>query len=368
MKIKAAVCYEYGKPLVIDEIDLADPREEEVLVKMVGSGICATDNHSKNDGFGGWDHLPMVFGHEGSGIVEKVGPGVTDFNVGDAVVLSYPNCGECEPCKNGKVWYCDHSLELIHGGKMAGGYSPLSKNGTPINNYFGTSTFATHAVSNIKNIAKIDPDVVATSDVAIFGPLACGLMTGSGTVLNDLKPEPGRSMLVYGAGAVGLSAIMAAKICGCTPIICVDIVEDRLDMAKEVGATHVINSKEVKDITAEVNKICGGQADYCVEASGVESCVKSAYNSVKLDGNVAIVAVSEHVSFDNFFFSMFGKTTSCVNMGNANPTLFIPKLIDWYKRGMFPFDKFIKFYSFDEINTAMDDLAKGKMIKAVLKF
>lgn len=368
MKIKAAVCYEYKKPLVVEEIDLADPRENEVMVKMSGSGICATDNHARDDGFGGWDHLPMVFGHEGSGIVEKVGPGVTDLKVGDAVVISYPNCGCCDACRSGKVWFCDNSLSLIHGGKMADGFTPLSKNGKPINNFFGASTLATHVVSDTKNIAVIDPELAETTDVAMFGPLACGLMTGSGSVLNELKPVPGSSMIVFGAGAVGLSAVMAAKIAGCSTIICVDIVEDRLKLAMEVGATHTINSKDIKDVPAEVMKITGSGANYCVEATGNETCVKDAYNSMAADGSVTIVGVSEHVNFDNFFFSMFSKRTTGINMGQANPKLFIPKLINWYKQGLFPFDKFIKYYSLDDVNIAMADLADGKVIKAVIKF
>ena len=364
MKIRAAVSYEYNKPLVVEEIDLADPRENEVLVKVVGSGICATDITAVRDGFGGRDIPPVVYGHEVAGVVEKVGPGVTEFAPGDHVVVSYPYCNNCRFCRKGKPWFCDNGLSLIHGGTMADGFSPLSKDGETIHTFFGASTFADHLVANTRNCVKVDPEV----SVELLGPLACGLMTGAGAVLNSLKPAPGSSIVVFGLGGIGMSALMAAKICGCTKIIAVDIVDSRLDTALELGATHVINSKKIADVPAEIKKITTYGADFAVECSGNEFCVKSAYASLDTDGVVAMVGVSNHVSFDTFFFDIYSKRTESINMGLAHPKLFIPQLVEWYKRGMFPIEKIVKFYSLDDINKAMEDSKSGDSIKPIIRF
>lgn len=364
MKIRAAVCYEYDKPLVVEELDLADPRENEVLVKVCGSGICATDISAVRDGFGGRDIPPVVFGHEGAGIVEKVGPGVTEFAPGDHVVVSYPYCNTCRFCKKGKPWFCDNGLTLIHSGFMADGFTPLSKDGQPVHNFFGASTFADHLVSNVKNVVKVDPNV----DIELLGPLACGLMTGSGAVLHGIKPEPGSSFVVFGLGGIGQSAVMAAKIAGCTTIIGVDLVDSRLDTALEVGATHVINPNKVDDVPAEIRKITTYGANYAAECSGAEDCVKWAYASMDTDGVVAMVGVSNHVNFDTFFFEIYSHTTKSINMGLAHPKLYIPELVEWYRRGMFPIEKLVKYYTLDQINEAMADSKNGSTIKPIIRF
>lgn len=364
MKIKAAVCREFSKPLAIEELELAEPRAGEVLVKVAGSGICATDIGCIKDGMGGMDKLPIVFGHEGSGIVEAVGPGVSEFSPGDHVVVSYPSCGKCRFCREGKPWFCEHGLDLIHGGAMSDGFTPLSKNGKPVHNFFGTSTFATYLVSNVNNIAKVDQE----APIELLGSLACGFMTGAGTVFNVLQPRTGDSIAVFGMGAIGMAAIMTARLMGCGKIIAVDVVDSRLELARELGATHTVNSRKTQSVPEEIMSITGTGTDCAVEASGVASCVKDAYASTRTDGTVAMVGVSHKVEFESFFFDIYGKRTVSINMGLSNPKLFIPIMVDWYKRGMFPIDRLVKYYPLDNINEAIEDSKSGAVVKPIIKF
>lgn len=365
MKVKAAVCYEYKTPLVIEELDLAEPRMEEVMIRMVGTGVCPTDSHAQEHGWHGWNKMPMVFGHEGSGVVEKVGPGVTEFKEGDHVIVSYPYCGKCEYCLTGRPYYCPECIGMIHGGSMADGFRPFSKNGKPINNFFGASTFTTHTVSNARNLAKVDPDL----DLLPLGPLACGFLTGAGTVLNEFKPLPGSRIAVFGIGGVGLSALMAAKVFNCGTIIGIDIVESRLELAKELGATHVINSKEVGDVQQAIMDITGGQGvQYVVETTAAAPVVKTALSSLGIDGVLAMVGTPTKYEFDNLFFELYGKRIVAINMGQSHPKITIPQLVDWFKRGIYPIEKLVKYYPFEEINQAMADSKSGKTIKPVIKF
>jgi aryl-alcohol dehydrogenase len=231
-----------------------------------------------------------------------------------------------------------------------------------ISTFFGQSSFAAYAVAHERNVVKVDKEV----DLALLGPLGCGIQTGSGTVLNKLRPEFGSSIAVYGCGAVGLSAVMAAKIAGCAQIIAVDIHQNRLDLALEVGATHVLNSKEV-DLVEEIRRITRGGSHYGVETTGVPTIVRQAAQALRARGSLAIVGVTGEVTFNvNDDIMSQGKTVVGVIEGDAIPQLFIPKLIEFYKAGQFPFDKLIKLYPFDQINEAFADSEKGLTVKPVL--
>lgn len=233
-----------------------------------------------------------------------------------------------------------------------------------MHNFFGTSTFADHIVSNVNNVAKIDPDV----DISLFGPCGCGFMTGSGAVLGELKPEPGGSMVVFGLGSVGLGSLMGAKITGCTTIIAVDTVDSRLDLALQLGTTHVINSKKIQDVPAEIVKITNGGAVYACECSAAGICVHYAYACTRWGASIAIVGVSGHVDFDGFFFETFPKNTVTIEMGDVDPKYFIPEMVEWYKLGLFPIDKLFTYYTIGEINEAMADGKSGKTIKPIIRF
>lgn len=364
MKIKAAVCREMKAPLVIEEMDLAEPKNGEVLVKNVSCGICHTDITGQDYCWYGMNPLPMVFGHEGAGIVEQVGPGVTDFEPGDHVVMSNPRCGQCEPCLTGKSYDCLKSVELCMYGLREDGTSPLSKNGEIIYQFFGQSSFATYSVARAYDIAKVDKDV----DLALLGPLGCGVTTGAGAVLNELQPRPGTSIVVFGAGGVGLSAVMAAKICNCAVIIAVDVVESRLEKALELGATHVINGKEVQDIPAEIMKITGKGANFSVETTGLESIALDSIHCLGYGGKCAEIAVPMHVEFQQYMYELTAKTIHTISLGSSITKVFIPQLVDFYKRGQFPLERIIGYYDFEDINQAIADAHSGKTIKPVLRF
>jgi aryl-alcohol dehydrogenase len=363
MKIKAAVAPSMGKPFQMEEVDLEEPRSNEVLVKIVGTGLCHTDLLFK-------DHLPIplpaVYGHEGAGIVEKVGDAVTTVKPGDPVAISYNSCGKCNNCLSGMPFYCLNFNALNYGGARADGTFPISKDGIPLyGSFFGQSSFADFSLTTERNVTKVPADV----PLELLGPLGCGVQTGAGTVVNALKVKAGSSIAVFGTGAVGLSAVMMAKVVGCACIIGVDIKPGRLEFAKTLGATHVINSAE-KDPVAEIQAITGTGADYSIETTAVPSVYRKAVEALNLTGRCALLGappMGTEVIFDMQMF-LTGRGTIGVIEGEVVPQLFIPQMITLYKQGRFPFDKMIKFYDAKDINQAVADSEKGTTIKPVIRF
>lgn len=363
MKIKAAVVYEKNGPYKIEEVDLADPKEDEVLVKVTASGICHTDEVARTQQIP--VPLPAVLGHEGCGVIEKTGPGVTEFKPGDRVAFSYAYCGHCDSCRHGMPYACDEFNDINFGGVMPDHTTRLSKNGKPISTFFGQSSFATHAVVNISNVIRVPYDDI---DLALVGPLGCGIQTGAGTVLNFLKPAFGSSIAVFGCGTVGMSAIMGAKIANCAHIIAVGGNPKSLELAKKLGATEVINRKTCEDISAEIKKITGGGADYSVETSGTENFILAGLRCLCFKGVEAIVSVGGEIRMNVYDDLMAeAKTMTGVIEGEAVSKEFIPKLLDYYHKGLFPFDRLIHFYRFEEINDVIANAKKDGCIKPVLR-
>lgn len=362
MKIKAAFTYNKGEEFKIEEAELQQPKDNEVLIKIVGCGVCHTDEAVRNQDIP--VQLPAVLGHEGSGIVESVGKNVTEFEPGDHVVLSFATCGICENCLSGKGYMCKEFNNINFGGILKDGTSRITKDGKEISMLFGQSSFATHVVADASNVIKVDKDI----DLALLGPLGCGIQTGAGTVLNALKPEFGSTLVVFGCGSVGLSAIMGAKIANCSKIIGIDIVQSKLDLALELGATHVINSMETEKLVEAIKEITDGGANYAIETTGLGFLLNQGLYSLSPLGTIAVVGVTGEVSIDIFTALMAeGKTMVGVIEGNSIPKIFIPKLIEYYKEGKFPFDKLIKFYKFEDINKAFEDSKKGTVMKPILK-
>lgn len=290
MKIQAAVSHSVGEPLEIEEVELAEPGADEVLIKIVATGVCHTDAESIN---GRGAPFPAVLGHEGAGIIEKVGSGVTNIQPGDHVVLSYSYCGECAQCLTGHQTLCERLAELNFGGKSRDGKNRIHQHGQSVSTFFGQSSFATYSTAHKNNVVKVDKDV----DLAILGPLGCGIQTGSGTVMNTLRPEPGSSIAIYGGGAVGLSAVMAAKIMGLKDIIVVDLHQNRLDLAMELGATHVLNGKEV-NVVEEIKKITNGGVLYAIETTGASPVILQSIHALRVAGKVAIVGMGGDVTLN----------------------------------------------------------------------
>ncbi|MGB6406907.1 MAG: NAD(P)-dependent alcohol dehydrogenase [Planococcus donghaensis] len=360
MKIQAAVTHGLGEEFKVEEVELGEPEAHEVLVKIVATGVCHTDAVARDLGL---SPFPVVLGHEGSGVVEKVGSAVTAIQAGDHVVLSFAYCGQCENCLTGHPTVCLKFNDLNFGGKMQDGTNRIHQHDHAVSTFFGQSSFGNFAVANERNVVKVDPEV----DLALLGPLGCGIQTGAGTVLNRFKPEFGSSIAIYGSGAVGLSAVMAAKIAGCLNIIAVDIHDNRLELAKELGATHTLNGKNV-DVVEEIKKITNGGTHYAVETTGVPPVVKQAIHALRPLGSCAIVGVTPEITLDVHNDIMAeGKTVMGVIEGDSIPQVFIPQLVAYYKRGLFPFDKLTKVYDFDQINEAFEDSKKGITIKPIVK-
>jgi aryl-alcohol dehydrogenase len=364
MEIKAAVVFETSGPFLIEHLELSEPNDDEVLVRIVGVGICHTDLGAR-DG-----HLPIppppsVFGHEGAGVVEKVGARVTKVKPGDHVVLGWDYCGACTSCKSGRELYClNLFLHNFHGARPDGTMT-LRKGDQPIHgSFFCQSSFASHALANERNVVKVQDDV----PLEILAPMGCGVMTGAGAVMNSLRPRPGASIAVFGVGNVGLSAVLAASVCGCTTIIGVDVHPDRLEMAKELGATHTINAGEVDPVEAVLELTSGG-ADFSLECVGNPKVLRQAVDVLPrlgVCGLLGVVPPFTEVSL-NMDLLMNGRTVTGILGGDAIADLFIPKLIELYSQGRFPFDRLITFYPFDDIGRAVEDMEKGRVIKPVLR-
>lgn len=363
MKILAAVTREKAQPFLIEEVEIDEPRPDEVLVKVVATGICHTDLVVRDQ----WlpVPLPMVLGHEGAGIVERVGVGVTKVHPGDHVVLTFGRCGQCAHCLQGQPYYCLHSYEQSYGGVRADGSTTLHQKGQAIHGqFFAQSSFATYALANERNVVKVRQDV----PLDILGPLGCGIQTGAGAVMNGLRPHVGTSIVIFGAGSVGLSAIMAARVVGCTTIIAVDIKPDRLSLAQELGATHVINATEADSVEA-IKQITHGGAHYTLEMTASPRVLRQAVDALQVGGVCGVIGVAARgteVSLDMTAL-LFGRGVRGIRQGESVSDSFIPHLIDLYLQGRFPFDRLIEFFSFDQINQAAEDTERGTVIKPVLR-
>ena len=363
MKIRAAVTKKANSQYVIEEIDLDEPRADEMLVKVVASGYCHTDELIRIQSLR--VRLPAVLGHEGCGIVVKTGDDVKEFKEGDRVAFSFGSCGKCDRCLEGRPTLCVLFEKINFGGVQADGTSRLSFNGETLSTLFGQSSFAEYAVVNERGAIKVPDDI----SLDITGPLGCGIQTGAGAVLNRLKPRPTSSIAIFGCGSVGLSAVMASKISNCGVIIGVDRVPSRLEMALDLGATHVVNTAETPDAVQEIRKLTRGLgADCSVDASGNGICTRMALNCTRLGSPTVIVGGGGDVTL-NMEMDIMGHAKSLIGVveGDSNPKLFIPELLEHYRAGRFPFDKLISFYDFDDINQAMSDSNGGKAIKAVLR-
>lgn len=352
--IQAAVLRKRGGTLKIETLEMEGPRADEILIRLVASGICHTDIGFIDD----WDDSeePVILGHEGAGIVEAVGRGMKGVAPGDHVVISYQSCGRCSPCRHGRPADCQRFYEANFGFERLDGSNALWRSGVR-GHFFGQSSFATHCLATKRNIVIVPREL----PLELLAPLGCGLQTGAGTVMNSLAVPARAGITVFGTGAVGLAAVMAARIVGVGPIIGVDILPWRLELALELGATHVINASR-EDVAARIAAITGSGVEFVVDTIGDPELVRLAVAALKPKGRVALLTGSmETRSFAG------GRKAFGVIQGDAVPQRFIPKLIELYQAGQFPFDRLIKFYPFTDINRAIADARKGDTIKPVLR-
>ncbi|MFW0873046.1 NAD(P)-dependent alcohol dehydrogenase [Rhodococcoides corynebacterioides] len=362
--ITAAVARSTGDPLTIESLELDELRSNEVRVRMVASGVCHTDAIVRDGIYP--TPLPAVLGHEGAGVVEGIGSDVTTVAVGDHVVLSAAYCGKCVQCRSGRVAYCENLFAEDFGGRRHDGTTSLTSESGPVSShFFGQSAFSTHANVVETSIIKVDKNV----PLETLAPLGCGLQTGAGAVLNDLRPAPGTSIAVFGTGAVGSAAIMAARIAGCTTVIAVDLHDSRLELAETIGATHTVNGR-TDDVVERIADITGGAGlNFALDTTAVPAVLQQAAASLGIGGTVALVgaaAPGTEVTFEIGASLVKGWTFKTIIQGSSVPQQFIPRLVELFEQGRFPFDKLIRHYRFDDINTAFADSENGSTIKPVV--
>jgi aryl-alcohol dehydrogenase len=367
MEIRAAVTESKGAPFVVQRVSLGELQAGEVLVRVVASGICHTDLIIRDQWYP--VPLPAVLGHEGAGVVSAVGPGVVKVAVGDHVAMSYGSCGSCSKCAAGEPWVCHDFFARNFGACRPDGSTALALDGRAIHShFFGQSSFATFAVATERNVVRLDADV----PLDIVAPFGCGIQTGAGAVLRVFRPEPGASIAVFGTGTVGLSAVMAARIAGCTTIIGVDVREDRLQLALELGATDVVDaSSGSSDVVEAVRALTAGVGvDFSIDATGIPSVLQQAVYSTGPGGVCGLIGAppfGTEVSLDVNQLLAMGRTLRGIVEGQSVPDVFLRALIDLWRQGRFPVDRIMTHYSFDEIERAARDAEEGRVVKPVLR-
>ncbi|MFQ5401766.1 MAG: zinc-dependent alcohol dehydrogenase family protein, partial [Anaerolineae bacterium] len=359
--------YGESRPLQIEELDLAGPGPGEVLVEIAGAGLCHSDL-SVIDGSRP-RVMPMVMGHEASGIIREVGTGVHELAAGDHVVFSFmPVCGHCVPCAVGRPALCENGAQANGAGTLLSGRRYFhNAREEELNHHLGVSAFSQYTVATQESLVKIDP-AVPLEKAALFG---CAVMTGVGAVVNTAKVSPGMSTAVFGMGGVGLSAIMGARAAGSYPIVAVDLLESKLELARKVGATHTINAKTDDPVEA-IKEITSGGAHYAFESVGNEKVLIQAYQATRRGGTTITIGLP-HPSkqFAISAVSLVGeeRTVKGSYMGSAVPRRDIPRFIAMYQAGLLPVDLLLtRTIALDEVNEAFDALAKGKAVRQVIQF
>lgn len=364
MRTRAAVVEGASAPFDIVDVELGPMREHEVLVRIVGVGICHTDLAARDQ------HIPMplpaVLGHEGAGVVEEVGSAVTRVRPGDTVVLTWTCCGTCAACRAGQYTYCeDFFRDNLANGSRPDGSATIHRDGEVVHgHFFAQSSFAHHALAPEGSVVPVQTDMPIES----LAPLGCGVMTGAGAVMNDLRPRPGDSVAVFGIGTVGLSAILAAVVCGCTTVIAVARRAERLEVARRMGATHTVNATETDPVEA-IRDITAGGVDFSLECVGKPAVLRQSVDVLRrrgVCGLLGAVAPGTEVTLDMDLL-MNGRDVRGIIEGNAVPDLFLPRLLELHAQGRFPYTDLISTYDFDDINQAVEDMEQGRVIKPVLR-
>jgi aryl-alcohol dehydrogenase len=361
----AAVVEEAGGPFVLQEVQLDDLLPGEVLIELRASGICHTDLGARAGAYP--TPLPCVLGHEGAGIVCALGSAVSGLSVGDRVAMSYASCGECEKCRAGRPMYCVEFFGRNFLAQRPDGSTALARGGRPLHSqFFGQSSFATHAICHHRSVVAIDAEI----PFELLAPFGCGIQTGAGAVLNVLRPAPWQSLVVLGSGAVGMSAVMAAHLLGCATIVAVDLLPDRLELAAELGATHTIDAGR-QDVVERVREITGGGAHFSLECSGNPAVLRQGVDMLGSDATCGVMgapAFGTDVGLDVNELIALGRHVRGIVEGESIPQLFIPQLVELWRRGQFPVDRLVTSFPFAEINDAVAAMDAGEVIKPVVLF
>jgi Zn-dependent alcohol dehydrogenase len=375
MKIRAAVLnamgattpYAKSRPLTIETLELKSPGPGEVLVKMAAAGLCHSDLSVING-----DRprpTPMALGHEAAGVVEEVGPGVTDLVRGDHVVLIFiPSCGHCNPCAEGRPALCEKGAASNTAGTLLSGERRLFRgDGSPVNHHMGTSAFADHAVVSRYSLVKIDPEL-PLDEAALFG---CAVLTGVGAVVNTGQVRAGSSVAVVGLGGVGLASILGAVASGARSVIAVDISEEKLKLAGELGATHLFNAAD-PDVVQKVKDATKGGVDYAVEMAGSTRAFETAYRITRRGGTTITAGLpnpSATWAMPSTHLVAEERTIKGSYIGTCVPSRDLPRYIELYQQGKMPVKRLMTHkIKLDEINEGFDRLHEGKAVRQVVTF
>jgi S-(hydroxymethyl)glutathione dehydrogenase/alcohol dehydrogenase len=368
MKTRAAVAFEAGKPLEVCEVDLEGPRAGEVLIEIMATGICHTDEFTKS-GADPEGIFPAILGHEGAGIVREIGPGVTSLKVGDHVIPLYtPECRTCEYCLHPKTNLCQAIRTTQGQGLMPDGTSRFSLDGQPLMHYMGTSTFSNFTVLPEIAVAQVCPD--APFDKICY--IGCGVTTGIGAVINTAKAEPGCNAVVFGLGGIGLNVIQGLRLIGANMIVGVDLNNDKAEWGRKFGMTHFVNPSEVDDLVPYLVDLTGGGADYSFECIGNTQVMRQALECAhKGWGESIIIGVAgagQEISTRPFQL-VTGRSWRGSAFGGARGRTDVPKIVDWYMQGKIDIDPMITHtLALDEINQGFDLMHSGESIRSVVVF
>jgi len=363
-KMRAAILYEPKKPMVVEEITIDEPQDHEVMVRLAATGICHSDLLPIKGDVP--QVYPVVVGHEGAGIVEKVGPGVTGVRPGDHVIIAcIYSCGKCHSCVGGQPSLCLESLPWHLMGGLPGGGKRLHKGDQDLNIMYSQGSFAQYVVVHERQAFKVSPEAPLDT-VCLF---SCRLTTGIGAAANRARVRAGDMIVVYGCGIVGLSVVMGARLCGAGQIIAVDKIEERLKVAGELGATHTVNAS-TENPQLKTIEITGRGADYAFECIGNAAVMMQAFGSIHATGTCIVVGATPAADMISLFpFELlFGKTLVGSFFGNLRQND-LPNYVDLYMQGRLPVEKLTAtFYSLDQINEAVDAVDKAKVMRAVVRF
>lgn len=363
-QIKAAVfTAESGNRCEIQNVLLADPEPSEIVIEVKACGICHTDI-----GVAGYQDRPAVLGHEAAGVVVEIGSAVSEFKVGDPIVATFGSCGTCATCKSNNPAYCiDHAAINFDGLRPNGKGGITDTNGKPIfSAFFQQSGFATHALVQMENVVKLPTGI----SFVTAAPLGCGIQTGAGSVMTSLGVKPNESLVIFGVGSAGLTAVMAAKHIGCCPIIAIDLDAGRLELAKKYGAHHTLNGLD-GNLTEIIKDLTNGGAHYSLEGTGNNSIYHVAVNCLRPGGTCGTWAYpgvfGEPIEHPGGFAFMNTRQMGILE-GDSNPKVFIPQLAKMQISGQLPYDELITTFKFDDINDAIEACETQSVVKPVLVF
>jgi aryl-alcohol dehydrogenase len=363
--ILAAVANGAGKPFQLATLELDEPGADEILVRIVSVGLCHTDLSARDGDMP--IEAPVVLGHEGAGIVEAVGSSITKVRPGDHVVLTFDSCGTCPNCAAGLPAYCYQFPAFNFACRRPDGSTGLRNAAGPVfRGFFGQSSFASYAVSHERNTVKVRSDL----PLAKLAPLACGVQTGAGAVMNSLAAGPGSSIAILGTGTVGLSALLGAVVVGCATIVAVDVLESRLALAKSLGATDVVLAQPGQNLTEALRAIRPAGLNFIIDTTARPATITEAVLALAPHGSLALIGVprpgADELRAPMLAVMAQGLTIRGVVEGDSVPDEFIPRLVDLYAEGRFPFDRLIGEYEFSKINEAVAEQAAGLVVKPVL--